>query len=169
MSLISITSVEWAQEDSGLEINKSRRHADVQRWTERGRLLVHESGIGRVVPLATIQAINERLEGSQRLRRGKGAVVGAMDKHLAQQAVVSCRTNHAGIGLLVLVDYQPIAGGMHGQYGNVQVAVEGDVLAQVRLGTRIGADTRRCIQLVQVLVQAQPGLLVEGRNFSAIG
>lgn len=113
--------------------------------------------------------MNERLEGSQRLCRGKGAVAGAMDKYLAQQAVVSCKANHAGISLLIFVDYQPIAGGMHGQYGNVQVAVEGDLLVQVRLGTRIGADRRRCIQRVQVLVHAQPGLLVEGSNFSAIG
>jgi hypothetical protein len=72
-ALTSATNVKWAQEDSGLEIDKGRRYV-VQVWTERGRLLVHESGICRVVPPATIHAINERLEGSHRLRRGKGAV-----------------------------------------------------------------------------------------------
>src|SRR5690349_15902044 len=105
--------------------------------------------------------MNERLEGGQRLRGGEGAVPGAMDEYLAQQTVVPRRANDACICLLILVDYESVTGRVHAKYGEIQVAVEGDVLAQVLHSSCISWDARSCRQGTQVLVQTQASLFVE--------
>src|SRR5258707_4568010 len=113
--------------------------------------------------------MNKRLEGCQRLRRGEGAVTGAMDENLAQQAGVAAWVNHSRICLLVLVDHQSIASGVHGKYRNIQLAVEGDELVQVIFSLCIRRNARSCIQGLQVLSQIQTSLLVEGSDFISIG
>src|SRR5437588_2902612 len=115
--------------------------------------MVHTTRITRSCAPAGIQAMNKRLEGCQRLRRSEGAMAGAMDKHLPQQTGVPCRANNARICLLVLVDYKPVASGMHGKYRHIQVAVEDNVVAEVVYRLWISVDAWSGCKGVQVIIQ----------------
>ncbi len=91
---------EWAQEEGRLELeegwrcrgectSRERFWEHVQVWTKCRSFLVHQIGIGRIFPLASIQASDKRLEDCQYFCRSKGTVTGTVDEHLAQQAGVA--------------------------------------------------------------------------------
>jgi len=88
-------------------------------------------------------------------------MAGAMDKHLPQQTGVPCRANHARICLLVLVDYKPVASGMHGKYRHIQVAVEDNVVAEVVYRLWISVDAWSGCKRLQVIIQLETSLFVE--------
>src|SRR5947208_7473730 len=100
-----ILSVKWTQESGWLEREECWRHRplaeSVEGRTKCSRLLVQQIRIGRSFPLPTIQAVDNRLEGSQRLRWGEGAVTGAVHERLTQQFGVPFRANNTRIRLLV--------------------------------------------------------------------
>ncbi len=162
-----ITSVKWAQEDGWLEIEECWWYY-VQNWAECSRFLVQQTRIGRAVPPSSIQAMDKCLEGSQGLRRGEGTVAGAVNEHLAQQAVVPLNADNARICLLVLVGHKPIASCMHCEDRNTQVSIEDDVVAQVLHCLWISCDTRSSCEGAQVLIQIQSSLLVEGHYFTTV-
>ena len=99
-----------------------------------------------MLPCAAIQALNERLEGSDRLCRREAAVVGPVHEELTSQAAVARRLDHAGVGLLVLQRHQAVARRVEGQDGELDLPVEDDVLAQVGDGAGVGRDARRILQ-----------------------
>ena len=113
--------------------------------------------------------MDKRLEGSQRLRGGEGAVTGAVHESLTQQFGVPFRANNTRIRLLVLVNHKPIASGVHCEYRNIQFSVEADVPVQILHSSRISRNARGCIEGVQILIQIQSSLLVESHDFTAVG
>jgi len=70
--------------------------------------------------------------------------------------------------LLILVGYKSVASGVHGEDRYIHIPIEGDVSTQVLQGCRVGCDTRSCGEGLQISIQAQTGLLVEGFDFAVV-
>ncbi len=150
--MVRVSGIEWTQEDRWLKMDK-RGWGSVESWAERSRLLIEQGGISAIAPLASVQSVDERIEGGDGLCRGEGAVARAIHENLAQQVSVTSRIDDTLVRLLVLVDYQTVASGVHGENREMQVSIEGDELTQVVHSAGISRDTRRAIERVEVLVQ----------------
>lgn len=80
----------------------------------RGRV-VERLSVARVVPCARVQAVDQGLEGRDRLGRCEATVAGAVHVDLAQQIAVARRLDRTRVGLFLLHLHQPVAGCVHGQ------------------------------------------------------
>src|SRR5205807_1398325 len=86
-------------------------------------------------------------------------VPGAVHEDLPQQRAVARVADHAAVGLLVLRDHQAVAGGVHGQHRDGDLAVERDVVLQVLHRRGVGADLGGVLDRCQVLAQVRPCLV----------
>src|SRR5579885_622402 len=98
--------------------------------------------------------MNQRLQAGKILGGREGAMASAMDENLAQESAIACLTHNARVGLLVLVDHKPVASSVHGQHGDVQIAIEGDVSVKIEYRLKVGTNTRGTVQDVQIALQA---------------
>src|SRR6266545_2707451 len=153
--------VEGAQERRRLEVlvRRAGGHArgdDVELRAERGGAGVQRGRVGaHPEPGVAVDPVQQGLHRRQRLGRGEGAVPGAVHERLPQQVAVAGAADRGGVGLLLLDADQRVVGGVDGQHRHAaQVTVEGDVVAEVLDGARVGADPLRLVQGPQVGVQA---------------
>ena len=63
---------------------------------------------------------------------------------------------------------ESVALGVHGENGDVNLPVEDNIRFEIVKGFRVGADSNCVLESLQVGVQIQAGLLIEGGDFSAI-
>src|SRR5207253_4830607 len=102
----------------------------------------------------------ERLGGCER------AMPRAMDERLPQQLPL---VDDPGVGLLILVQYQPVTRGVDGQHGQAaKVAIEDDVLRQIVNRRRARVDAWRGAERRQILLQVEPGGEVERTNLISV-
>src|ERR1051326_919512 len=91
--------IKWAQENSGLESDKRGRRGDkiparqehVEAGAKRRCFLIEQVDIGGMIPFVRVDPVDERLEGSEGLCRGEGAVTCAMDIDLSQLVGIAMR------------------------------------------------------------------------------
>jgi predicted unusual protein kinase regulating ubiquinone biosynthesis (AarF/ABC1/UbiB family) len=141
---------------------------DIQLRAERRGLRVQRGRAGHV-PAPGGQPVLQRLDGGHGLGRGERAVPGTVHEDLTEQVAAAGPVDGAAVGLLVLRHDQPVPRGVHGEHGDRDFAVEGDVLDQVAQGAGAGLDPGRAVQRPEVPAQAEPGGPVERLDLREVG
>ena len=94
----------------------------------------------------------------------------AVHERLPEELGVFGILDDGAVGLFVLVGDEAVAGGMEREDGAaVEVAVEDDVLSQVRDRIWVGGDARGGIQGGEVGIQAEACLGVEAPYLGKVG
>ena len=115
-----------------------------------------------------VDARDERLRRRERLRWREGAVPRAAHENLAQHVGVAILARDLGIGLLILIDDQAVASGMHRQDGQIEIAAETDIAVEILHRARFGRDTRRAVKRIEVSLQVQPRMGIERLDLTII-
>src|SRR5258708_35202300 len=111
MIIVISASCKGTQETRWIEIedrrrggdhNRWRNHQHIERWPKRPRFLVEQIGAGRIAPVTSVDAVDERVQGRQRLRNRKRTVARAMDDDLCQKIVVAVAADPLSLCLFVL-------------------------------------------------------------------
>ena len=123
-----IERIERPQEGRGFE-TQERGWRDVE-WSERRGFRIERAGI-KVRPLSSVQPLQQIFKRGDRFCGRERAMSRPMNKGPAQVSVVVSLVDDIFVGAFVLVSDQPIARGVHGQHGKMDLAIEDDVLLQV--------------------------------------
>src|ERR1700733_14582056 len=141
---------------------------DIELRAERCGIAIQEIGLD-ARPFACFQSLQQGFDRSDGFRGRDSTVPGAIHESLAQQAAVIVHTVHnVLVSGFILHDDEAVALGVHGEDGNIDLAIENNILLEIvdRLRTRL--DAGGAIQRVEVFFQAEAGGLIERPDFVAV-